>query len=612
MRSSQTSDLWWKTAVFYCLDVEKYLDGNGDGVGDFEGLTNRVDYLHELGVTCIWLMPFYPSPGRDDGYDIADFYGVDRRLGDHGDLVEFIRAAKDRGMRVIVDFLVNHTSDQHPWFRSALRSKDSTYRDYFVWRSEEPPDTSGKVVFPDKEDSIWTKDEKSGEWYLHNFYRHQPDLNTSNPAVRDEIAKAMGFWLELGIDGFRIDAVPFSLEVSPGSNETPELFSDPHEFLRDLRRFTRRRRGDSVLLGEVNLPFDEQQAFFGGTDGDELTMMFDFLGMQHTYLSLARGDARTLAQTLANRPAIAPGNQWATFLRNHDELTLDKLTDAERQEVFDAFGPEPEMQVYDRGLKRRVPPMMGGDPRRIKMAYSLMFSMGGAPVLFYGEEIGMGEDLAAEGRMAVRTPMQWSAGKNGGFSEVAPSRLVQRVIDGPYSPEHVNVVDALRNPDSLFSFIQQLIRVYRRTPEIGWGTLEVLEQPNDAVLAHRMVWSGRDAATPIDSELRPETLLAQRDRKKGSSGTPASAQGFLDAHRRSLFVPMSTVLLHNLSPEPTSVSLDLTGPLWRAEDIAGWELRDMFTDDDLRIRDDGGVDVQLEGYGFRWLRVGHPADNRLP
>lgn len=610
MRSSQTSDLWWKTAVFYCLDVEKYLDGNGDGIGDFQGLTNRVDYLRELGVTCIWLMPFYPSPSKDDGYDIADFYGVDRRLGDHGDVVEFIRAAKDSGMRVIIDFLVNHTSDQHPWFRSALRSKNSKYRDYYVWRTEEPPDTSDKVVFPDKEDSIWTKDEKSGEWYLHNFYHHQPDLNTSNPAVRDEIAKAMGFWLELGVDGFRIDAVPFSLEVSPGTNETPEFFSDPHEFLRDLRRFTHRRRGDSVLLGEVNLPFAEQREFFGGVEGDELTMMFDFLGMQYTYLSLARGDARALAQTFKDRPAIPPASQWATFLRNHDELTLDKLTDSERQEVFDAFGPEPEMQVYDRGLKRRVPPMMGGDPRRIRMAYSLMFASGGAPTLFYGEEIGMGEDLAAEGRMAVRTPMQWTAGKNGGFSDAAPSKVVQPVIEGSYAPEHVNAADARRDPDSLFSFMQKLIRIYRRTPEIGWGTMEILEQSDDAVLAHRMTWMGRDSATPIDSELRPETVLSSTGRKSGARSS-GSVKDTLDAHRESLFVPMSTVLVHNFSSEPTSVTLDLTGDLWKAEDIASWELRDMFGAGDLRIGEDGAVDVQLEGYGFRWLRVRHPEDHRL-
>ena len=608
MRSSQTSDLWWKNAVFYCLDVEKFLDGNGDGVGDFEGLTNRVDYLHELGVTCIWLMPFYPSPGKDDGYDIADFYGVDKRLGDHGDLVEFLRAAKDSGMRVIVDFLVNHTSDQHPWFRSALRSKDSRYRDYYVWRSEEPPDTSDKVVFPDKEDSIWSKDKKSGEWYLHNFYRHQPDLNTSNPAVRDEIAKAMGFWLELGVDGFRIDAVPFSLEVSPGSNETPELFHDPHEFLRDLRRFTHRRRGDSVLLGEVNLPFDDQVPFFG-SNGDQLTMMFDFQTMQYTYLSLARQDARALESVLEERPQFGSVNQWATFLRNHDELTLDKLTDEERQEVFDAFAPEENMRVFDRGIKRRLPSMLEDDPRRLRMAYSLMFSMGGSPVLFYGEEIGMGENLAAEGRMAVRTPMQWSHDKNGGFSDAKPSQLVAEMVEGPRSPEHVNVAQAGRDENSLLTFMKRLIRVYRRSPEIGWGSVHVLEHPVDSVLAHCMTWTGRDAATAIDSELRPEQL---REQGRQSGTTSGAVTKLLDSHSSSLFIPMSTLLLHNFSSVAASVPLDLNDVLDGVEDIGGCQLWDLLGDDDHTVAKDGTVEIQLEGFGYRWLRIRHELDRRLP
>ncbi len=585
MRTAETSDLWWKTAVFYCLDVEKFFDANGDGVGDFEGLTDRVQYLQELGVTCLWLMPFYPSPGKDDGYDVADFYGVDPRLGDLGDLVEFIRAAKDSGMRVIVDALVNHTSDQHPWFRSALRSKNSPHRDYYVWRAEEPPDTSHKVVFPDEEDSIWTKDEKSGEWYLHNFYRHQPDLNTSNPAVRDEIAKMMGFWLELGIDGFRIDAVPFSLEVNGGYTETPQFFTDPHDFLRNLRGFTSRRRGDSVLLGEVNLPYEDQLGFFGGEDANELTMMFDFVGMQYTYLALARQDAGPLVDKLGKRPVLPSVNQWATFLRNHDELTLDKLSDEERQEVFAAFGPEPEMQIFDRGLKRRLPPMLGGDPRRIRMAYSLMFTMGGSPVLFYGEEIGMGENLDAKGRMAVRTPMQWANSRNGGFSGAPPRKLVQPVVEGGYGPEHVNVVDARRDPDSLFHFFKKLIHLYRRTPEIGWGTLEVLDQSCPSVLAHSMTWTGMDAAEPVEGE--------------------ASAQV------SDTLVPMTTYFVHNLSDEAVTVTLDVTSKWFDAEALAGCELRDLMDSADVPVAEDGTVEVPLSGYGFVWLRLAHDRDQRL-
>ena len=340
MRVSDTSDLWWKTAVVYCLDVETFLDWNGDGHGDLPGLVQRVDYLAELGVTCLWLMPIYPSPDRDDGYDITDFYGIDPRLGNFGDFVELVRTARDRGMRVIVDLVVNHTSDRHPWFRSARTSRTSPYRDWYVWCDDPPPTKPADIVFPDQETSIWTYDEKAGQHYLHRFYKHQPDLNVANPAVRDEIAKVMGFWLELGVSGFRVDAVPFLLETT-GVPDPGQALPDPHEYLRDLRSFLNRRSGEAILLGEVNLSHREQRQFFGGDRGDELTMLFDFIGMQSFYLSLARGDARPVAKALKARPRVAPECQWATFVRNHDELTLDKLTERQRQEVFDASARTP-------------------------------------------------------------------------------------------------------------------------------------------------------------------------------------------------------------------------------------------------------------------------------
>jgi trehalose synthase len=554
-RISNTSDLWWKNAVVYCVDIETYFDTNGDGIGDIAGLTKRIDYLAELGITCLWLMPFFPTPDRDDGYDVMDLYGVDSRLGTHGDMVELIRTANDRGIRVIADLVINHTSDQHPWFKSARRSRNSPYRDYYVWRSDEPPDTSAKVVFPDKEDAIWSKDQRTGEWYLHHFYSHQPDLNFANPAVRDEIAKTMGFWLQVGLEGFRVDAVPFLIQdIETDGDDVP---GDPHAYLKALRAFLGRRDGDGILLGEVNLPHKEQRQYFGGAAGDELHMMFDFIAMQSMYLSLAREDARPLVKALRARPKIHPDCQWATFVRNHDELTLDKLSDEERQEVFAAFGPEPEMQLYSRGLKRRLPPMLDGDPRRIRMVYSLLFSLPGTPTLYYGEEIGMGEDLEAEGRMAVRTPMQWTPGPNGGFSTARPGRLIQRVAPDGYAPEHVNVLEQKRDPDSLWSYMRTLIQTYRECPELGWGEFSVVKQAHHHVLAHQCTWEG-------------STILA----------------------------------VHNLSAEPVTVEVPLAESGGGGADGEPW-LEELLVPGSCEPGPDGLVQLALDGYGHRWFRVQH-------
>ncbi|MGQ7786038.1 alpha-amylase family protein [Nesterenkonia sp. K-15-9-6] len=565
MRIADTADLWYKNAVVYCLDVETFLDADGDGVGDFAGLTQRVDYLAELGVTCLWLMPFYPSPRRDDGYDVQDMYGVDPRYGDHGDVVEFIRVAHDRGIRVIIDLVINHTSDRHPWFRRARSSKDSPYRDFYVWRADTPPDTSDQTMFPDVEDGIWTRDEKTGEHYLHHFFRHQPDLNTANPQVREAIERTMGFWLQMGVDGFRVDAVPFALNENTIDLQQHHAFDEPHDYLRALRGFLQRRssgNGAGIMLGEVNLPHEEQVEFFGGDGGDggdQLTMQFDFLTNQKVFLAMARQDARPIAEALRSRPTGLPETcQYATFLRNHDELTLDLLDTDEREEIFAAFGPAEEMQLFGRGLRRRLPPMVDGDPRRLKMAYSLLFALPGTPVLFYGEEIGMGEELSLEGRAAVRTPMQWSAEKNGGFSAARPSRLPRPVVKGPYGPEHVNAADARRDAGSLLQHITRLCQRYRESPELGWGTMEIIEQPHQQVLAHRMVWRGS-----------------------------------------------SMVLLHNLSPEPVVVGFEL-------EDLSeGTELVDLLQPGACRLDAGRRSEIDLEGYGHRWLRVRRQEDPRL-
>ena len=488
-RRKATSDLWWKNAVVYCLDVQTFLDSDGDGCGDIQGLIERIDYLAGIGVTCLWLMPFHPSPERDDGYDIVDFYAVDRKLGTLGDFAELVRTANDRGLRVVADLVPNHTSIRHPWFQSARSSPDSPYRDFYVWRDEKPEEKPGDVVFPDQEDSNWAYDEQAGQWYLHRFYSEQPDLNVANPEVRDEIAQIAGFWLQQGLAGFRVDAVPFLIEPVG----MPEgAIHDPHELLRDLRAYAGRRRGDAVLLGEVNLPPDQQSAFFTSDGRRELDLLFNFHAMQYLYLALARQDATPLERAMGRLPELPEECQWASFVRNHDELTLDQLSEDERQEVFAAFAPTEDVQVYGRGIRKRLPTMLDGDQARIRMVYSLMFSLPGTPVIFYGEEIGMGENLELEGRMAVRSPMQWSSEPNAGFSTVEdPARLCR-----PLAPHPVDVASQRRDPDSLLNWFERLIRRRKECPELGWGRFRLLETAEAPVFAHRADWDG-DAVVAV-------------------------------------------------------------------------------------------------------------------
>jgi trehalose synthase len=558
MRRSDTGDLWWKNAVFYCADVETFYDWNGDGCGDIRGMTERIEYLFDLGVTCLWLMPFYPTARKDDGYDITDFFGIDPRLGTHGDFVELVRTAKASGLRVVIDFVMNHTSDGHPWFKSARRSTDDPYRDFYVWSATKPRSSRKDVVFPDQEDSLWELDRRTDEWYLHHFLKHQPDLNVANPKVQEEISRTLGFWLELGVSGFRVDAVPF-LFAKDAAPDSPGVF-DPNQYLGDVRNFVTRRLGDAVLLGEVNLPYKDQLTFFGGPDGDGLNMQFDFIGMQAMYLSLARGDAGPIADALRQRPALDLTSQWANFVRNHDELTLDKLKDTERQEIFDAFGPEPDMQLYGRGLRRRLPAMLGGDQRRMRMAYSLAFSLPGTPVLFYGEEIGMAENLDIPGRFAVRSPMQWTAGVNGGFSRANKRRLTRPLPDGLYGPDRVNVADQRHDHQSFWWFMRNLIYTYRQQPEIGWSTAEVLEQPNASVLAH------------VCREKSGWAMVALHNFGADSCIVPIRLE---DAPPGSVLVDVLHGLgEHELDPK-------------------------------------GRIDVGMDGYGYRWLRLRRPDDQPI-
>jgi trehalose synthase len=543
MRITDTSDRWWKNAVIYCVDVKRFADSDGDGVGDFAGLISQVEYLAGLGVTCVWLMPFQPTPNRDDGYDISDYYGVDPRLGTLGELVEFVRTATNRGVRVVIDLVVNHTSDEHPWFREARADRDSPRRGWYVWR-DEPSDEPKGLFFPDAETSNWARDDESGQWYLHRFYSFQPDLDTSNPEVRDEIARIMGYWLELGVSGFRLDAVPALLETA-GLPERVE--ADPKAWLRDLRKFASRRRGDGMLLGEVNVGLEELGGYFG-EHGDMLHMQFAFLVNQHLWLALARESAEPLEMIIRSLPAVPPDSAWATFLRNHDELSLDKLTGPQREEIFAAFAPEERMQLYGHGIRRRVAPMLGGDPDRLRMAWSLVFSLPGTPVVFYGDEIGMGENLELPDRLAVRVPMQWTPGEGGGFSTAPAKDLVRPMADGDFGPDRVNVADQRRDPDSFLMWMERLIRRRNERPEFGWGVSTLLETPAPPIFAHRCDWE--------DS---------------------------------------TVVTVHNLSSEPASAELDL-GPGAEAVD-------DLLEQRDHELLDDGRLRVELGRYGYLWLRV---------
>jgi trehalose synthase len=540
-----TSDLWWKNAVIYCVDVELFKDGDGEGTGDFVGLTDRVDYLAGLGVTCVWLMPFYPTPNRDNGYDIADYYGVDPRLGHLGDLVEFLRTARDRGIRVIADLVVNHTSVDHPWFQAARSDRDSPYRDFYVWVDEPPADGPKDVVFPGQETSNWEFDERAGQYYLHRFYKSMPDLNVANPAVRDEINKVVGFWLELGMSGFRVDAAPFLIEQT-GVDQAG--LGDPHECLRDLRAFLARRRGDAILLAEANLPPADQRTFFGDEDGDEMHMLFNFVVNQRLFLSVVRQQAAPLAEALGELPHLPETNQWANFVKNHDELSLDKLSEAEREEVFAALAPAEDMRIYGRGIRRRVPPMLNGDRGQLELVYSLLFALPGTPVLLYGEEIGMGDDLAVEGRGSVRVAMQWNDEANCGFTSARPR--VPVVEDGDFGCKRVSVGGQRRDPGSPLNWMERLIRTRRETPELGWGSVRVVPAGDPAVLALRCDWGGSVVLT-----------------------------------------------VHNFDDRPTRAELELDG------DDRSARLVELFADQDYERPEGPTGGVPVGGYGYRWFRL---------
>jgi maltose alpha-D-glucosyltransferase/alpha-amylase len=536
-------DLWYKNAVIYSLNVGTFMDSNGDGVGDFEGLSRRLDYLSGLGVTCIWLQPFQPSPNLDSGYDVSDFYGVDPRHGSSGDFVDFANQAKQRGIRIIVDLVVNHTSDQHPWFKSARADKSSKYRDWYTWSKTRPKNYRKGMVFPGVQKSTWSYDKVAREWYYHRFYKFQPDLNVENLAVRTEIQRIMGYWLELGVSGFRVDAVPFVIE----SRQTAKKRFLHYEYLTEFRDFLQWREGDGILLGEANVVPEEDENFYGD-EGDRMHMMFNFYVNQHAFYALASADTRPLAKALAATRTIPDYAQWASFLRNHDEVDLGRLTDEQRQRVFEKFGPDKKMQLYGRGIRRRLAPMLGNRPQ-LELAYSLMFSLPGTPVLRYGDEIGMGDDLSLKERDSVRTPMQWCEESQGGFS-TAKKTVLPVVSEGPYSYQLVNVEAQRRDPNSMLNWTERMIRLRKECPELGWGSYKVLKTGDPSVLGIQFEWRNN-----------------------------------------------ALVILHNFHEKPKSISLEVDRP-------DGGRLINLLIGEHSQAGPNGKHTIVLEGYAYRWFRVG--------
>lgn len=482
-------NLWYKNAVIYCVDVKTFMDGNGDGIGDFAGLTRRIDYLSGLGITCLWLMPFYPSPHQDNGYDVMDYYNVDPCLGTLGDFVEFTRQAKERGIRVIVDLVVNHTSDQHPWFQAACHDRNSPYWHYYLWSKEKPTDITEGIIFPGFQESTWTYQPDVEAYYAHRFYDHQADLNITNPQVRAEIQKIMGFWLTLGVSGFRIDAAPYLIELRQADNLF-ERVDDPMIYLDQLCKFLTWQRGDAILLAEANEPIEALARYFG--DGNRVQMLFNFWGNQHLILALAQEKATPLIQAFNDLPTVPATGQWANFVRNHDELSLDQLSSEQQAEVAAAFAPDREqMWIFDRGIRRRFAPMVNGDGRRLRLTYSLLLTLPGTPVINYGEELGMGDDLSLKERDPARTPMQWSSTRNSGFSTAEPDQLFLPVIaEGDYSYQHLNVNVQRCNPDSLLNWMERAIRLRKECPEFGCGAWQILTTNHASVFAHQCEWNG--------------------------------------------------------------------------------------------------------------------------
>jgi maltose alpha-D-glucosyltransferase/alpha-amylase len=485
-RRAKADPQWYKQAVIYELPVKSFADGNADGVGDFAGLVERLDYVEALGVTCLWLLPFFPSPLRDDGYDIADYCGIHPSYGTLDDFRALLEACHARGLRVVIELVLNHTSDQHPWFQRARSAPPgSVEREYYVWSDTDQTYRDVRIIFTDTERSNWTWDPVARAYYWHRFFHHQPDLNYDNPEVLRQMLAVMDFWLGMGVDGFRLDAVPYLVERD-GTN--CENLPETHAIIRTIRRHIDERWPDRMLLAEANQWPTDVRAYFGA--GDECHMAYHFPLMPRMFMGLHLEDATPIVEIMGQTPAIPDVCQWALFLRNHDELTLEMVTSEERDYMYLAYSADPQMRL-NLGIRRRLAPLMRNDRRRIELLNSLLFSFPGTPVVYYGDEIGMGDNTYLGDRNGVRTPMQWSGDRNARFSRADPQRLYSPLIMDPvYGYQAVNVESQERDPSSLLHWMRNLIGLRKLMPALAAGTLDFLDTGNRRVLAYLRRYAG--------------------------------------------------------------------------------------------------------------------------
>lgn len=540
--------LWYQDAVIYQLNVKAFVDSNGDGVGDFQGVTSRLDYVKDLGVNTIWLMPFYPSPLKDDGYDIADYLSIHPQYGTLDDFKQMLEEAHRRDLKVITELVINHTSDQHPWFQAARNAPPgSPERDFYVWSDTDDKYRGTRIIFTDTETSNWTWDPVAKAYFWHRFFSHQPDLNFDNPKVLEAIFKVMRFWLDMGVDGFRLDAIPYLIEREGTNNEN---LPETHAIIKQLRAAIDANYPNRFLLAEANQWPEDVREYFG--EGDECHMAYHFPLMPRMYMAIAQEDRYPLTEIMAQTPEIPQSCQWAIFLRNHDELTLEMVTSKERDYMYGTYAADPRARI-NLGIRRRLAPLMDNDIDRIKLMNSLLLSMRGSPIVYYGDEIGMGDNLTLPHREAVRTPMQWSAQANAGFSAAPAEALSLPVIDeGEYAFTAVNVEQQRHDADSLLNWLERMLRRRKECPAFGFGDCVFIDTGHREVLAHRCVHDG-----------------------------------------------IAAIAVHNFSGKRIRLHLPVL-----AAGVEGACVHDLLAGRRDELGADGGCDVELPAYGYRWFMAG--------